>query len=211
VLLALLGVALCAAAFLATRGAQDPGGSVTAVPAPAAPAPHASSPQAKKHTPPARKHAGPKAKSEPKHSAPTKPVAPSAAALAAVETGAQAVAQPDTAAPKPPTTSKPKASLAARVKSALARGDAVVFLFTRAGAADDTGTRQSVQTLNGMKRVMVVKAGLADLTDFRPVLAGAGVSQVPSVVIVHKGEPGRLIEGYVDAGTLRQNVADALR
>ena len=211
VLLALLGVALCAAAFLASRGAQDPGGSVTAVPAPTAPAPHASSPQAKKHTPPARHQARPKAKPEPKHSTPTKPVVPGAAALAAVSSGAQAVAQPDAAAPKPPTTSTPKASLATRVKSALGRGDAVVFLFTRAGAADDTGTRQSVQTLHGMKRVMVVKAGLADLTDFRPVLAGAGVSQVPSVVIVHKGEPGRLIEGYVDAGTLRQNVADALR
>ncbi len=213
VLLALLGVALCAAAFLATRGAQDPGGSVTAVPAPAPskPAQHASKPQAKKHPPPGHERKQAKPKPKPEHTAPAKPVAPGAAALAAVETGAQAVTQPNAAAPKPPTTSKPKASLATRVKSALARGDAVVFLFTRAGAADDTGTRQSVQTLHGMKRVMVVKAGLADLTDFRPVLAGAGVSQVPSVVIVHKGEPGRLIEGYVDAGTLRQNVADALR
>jgi hypothetical protein len=57
----------------------------------------------------------------------------------------------------------------------------------------------------------VVKAGLEDLAQFRPVLEGAGVSQVPSVVIARKGKPARLIEGYVDRGTLRQSVADALR
>src|ERR671911_276638 len=39
VLLALLGLALLAAAFLSTRGARDPGGAVTAAPAPAPVAP----------------------------------------------------------------------------------------------------------------------------------------------------------------------------
>jgi outer membrane biosynthesis protein TonB len=227
VLLALMGVALCAAAFLATRGAQEPGGSVTAVPAPtptpSASKPHRSAPK-DGHAKPKANHSAPKAhtprpqpKPEPKHQAgpepkpvaPTKPATP-AVALAAVEAGAQAVTPPGAKPPAPPAP-KPQPSLAARVKSALARGDAVVFLFTRAGAADDTGTRQSVETLRGTKRVMVVEAGLKDLSDFRPVLAGAGVSQIPSVVIVHKGGPARLIEGYVDPGTLRQNVADALR
>ena len=222
VLLALLGVALCAAALLATRGAHDPGGSVTAMPAPAptAPAPHqsqapkkhAASHAPKAHAKPQPKHAQPKTV-QPKHdAAPTGPAAP-AAALAAVTSGAQAMAAPNTStkptAPQP--APKPKLSLAERVKVALAHGKAVVFLFTRPGAADDTGTRQAVGRLQGMNRVMVVKAGLKDLTEFRPVLAGANVSQIPSVVIVHKGGPGRLIEGYVDAGTLRQNVADALR
>ena len=228
VLLALLGVALCAAAFLATRGAHDPGASVTAVPAPA---PTPSAPKAN-HAKPKANHARPKvhhsapkahaprpqpkpeprhqAKPEPKPVAPTKPANP-AVALAAVQAGALAVSNPGATKPTAPPAPKPKPSLAARVKSALGRGDAVVFLFTHAGAADDTGTRQSVETLHGMKRVMVVKAGLKDLSRFRPVLAGAGVSQVPSVVIVHKGGDAHLIEGYVDPGTLRQNVADALR
>jgi hypothetical protein len=227
VLLALMGVALCAAAFLATRGAQEPGGSVTAVPAPtptpSASKPHRSAPK-DGHAKPKANHSAPKAhtprpqpKPEPKHQAgpepkpvaPTKPASP-AVALAAVEAGGQAVTQP-AAKPTAPPAPKPQPSLAARVKSALGRGDAVVFLFTRAGAADDTGTRRSVDALHGMKRVMVVKAGLKDLTRFRPVLAGAGVSQVPSVVIARKGGSARLIEGYVDPGTLRQNVADALR
>jgi hypothetical protein len=58
---------------------------------------------------------------------------------------------------------------------------------------------------------MVVRAGLEDLTTFRPVLSGAGVSQVPAVVVAHAGKPARLLEGYVDSGTLRQTIADALR
>jgi hypothetical protein len=230
VLLALLGVALCAAAFLATRGAQDPGGSVTAVPTPAptVPAPGAkhAGPKAT-HTGPKANHAAPKSHTppvkhlprsqpkpqpeQPKQSAPTQPAAPSVGAtLAAVQAGADSMTNPD-AYRNAPEAPKPKLSLEARVKGALDHGHAVVFLFTKPGAADDTGTRQSVATLHGMRRVMVVKAGLKDLTKFRPVLAGAGVSQIPSVVIVHKGDSGRLIEGYVDPGTLRQNVADALR
>jgi hypothetical protein len=100
---------------------------------------------------------------------------------------------------------------AVKVKAALAKGDAVVFLFTHAGAADDTATRAAVRTVQNSPHVTVVRAGLKDLTAFRPVLSGAGVSQVPAVVVAHAGKPARLIEGYVDSGTLRQTVADALR
>lgn len=179
VLLALLGLALCAAAFLATRGARQPGGSaVTAAPvAPAAPAEHAA---------------------KAKHAVAAKPAV-------------KAQAKP--AAPPKPEASKlaPAPSTVASVKQALGRGDAVVFFFSRPGAADDTGTRQAVRALDSRPHVLVVRAGLQDLTAFRPVLSGAGVSQVPAVVVAHAGKPARLIEGYVDPGTLRQTVADALR
>jgi hypothetical protein len=100
---------------------------------------------------------------------------------------------------------------AIKVTKALARGDAVVFFFTRAGAADDTGTREAVRAAQGRPHVTIVRAGLKDLSDFRPVLSGAGVSQVPAVVVAHAGKPARLLEGYVDSGTLRQTIADALR
>jgi hypothetical protein len=97
------------------------------------------------------------------------------------------------------------------VTDALDRGDAVVFFFSRPGAADDTGTRGAVNALRGEDRVTVVTAGLNELTAYRPVLSGAGVSQVPAVVVAHAGKPARLLQGYVDGGTLRQTVADALR
>src|SRR3954471_10423241 len=56
VLLAVLGLALCAAAFLATRGAKDPGGAITAAPTPAPEA----TPAPAKHEP--AKHAAKPAK-----------------------------------------------------------------------------------------------------------------------------------------------------
>ncbi len=62
-----------------------------------------------------------------------------------------------------------------------------------------------------MKRVKVVKADLADVGAFRPMLSQLEISQVPATAIVRPGRQAVLLQGFVDAGTLRQNVADALR
>jgi hypothetical protein len=178
VLLALLGLALCAAAFMATRGAREPGGdSVAAAPVTPAPVVHKSAPAKGKavHKPKATVH---------------KAVKP----------------QP---APAPHRSAAQRTAV--KVTKALASGDAVVFFFSRAGAADDTGTREAVKVAQRSPHVTVVRAGLKDLTAFRPVLSGAGVSQVPAVVVAHAGKPARLLQGYVDSGTLRQTIADALR
>ena len=43
------------------------------------------------------------------------------------------------------------------------------------------------------------------------MLSDVGITQVPSTVIVRPGRKAVLIQGFVDGGTLRQNVADALR
>src|SRR3954447_18323523 len=65
VLLALLGLALCAAAFMATRGAREPGGSaVTATPAAPAPATHKAAPATHKAAPAAHKPAKHAARAE---------------------------------------------------------------------------------------------------------------------------------------------------
>src|SRR4051812_25849789 len=116
VLLALLGLALCAAAFMATRGAREPGGdSVAVAPVTPAPAVHKAAP----------------AKAKPAKPQPGKPAAKphrSAAQLRAIQ-----------------------------VTKALGRGDAVVFFFTRPGAADDTGTRGAVNSARGRPHVMVVR------------------------------------------------------
>lgn len=184
VLLALLGLALCAAAFMATRGAREPGGSaVTATPATPAPVTHKAAPATHK----AAKH-------------PSK---------AEVHKVAKPQPQPKPAAAKPHQSAAQR--LVVKVTSALAQHKAVIFFFTRPGAADDTGTRQAVKAVAGNPRVLVVRAGLKDLSTFRPVLSGAGVSQVPAVVVAHAGKQARLVQGYVDPGTLRQTVADALR
>ena len=187
VLLALLGIALIASALLATRGAADPDGAVTAPPAPT-PAP---------------------AKVEPATPAPAKAKPAPAKAQKPEANAAKPAPKPVPAKPKTAETGIP-AKLTPVVR-ALARGDAVVLFLTRSGAADDAATRKAVASVKGMRNVSVVQAGLDDLVDYRSVLSGAGVSQVPAVVIVRTGHKATLIEGFVDGKTLRQNIADALR
>lgn len=195
VLLALLGLVLCAAAFVATRGASDTAGTVSSTPVTVAAAP--------------------------RHAAKKQAVAkPAVTAHPAAKTHDKAVAAPKAPA-KPKVVSKPapvtltpaqvEAAKLAGVVTAINRGDVVVFLFTGPGAADDTSTRAAVESLRGTKGVTVVEAGLKELFVFRPILAEAGVTQTPAVVIAKAHKDARLIEGYVDAQTLRQSVADARR
>ena len=178
VLLALLGLAVVMAAFLATRGNQEE--SVTQPPA----------------------------------AAPKTAPAPKAEPSKADGKSSRAKARPAT----PPKAEKPKPAAAPGVPpqvqkaaSALARNEVVVFFFSKPGAADDTGARVAMRSLDGMKRVNVFRAGIDQIAHYRPMLSGLGISQVPATAIVRPGRRAVLIQGYVDAGTLRQNVADALR
>jgi hypothetical protein len=192
VLIALLGVALCAAAFLATRTANDTGDAVTSTP-PAPVTQHASKPAAK----PAPHKAAP---------APDKSVDKAASPQTARKP--DAVAKPQAPAKPAPSPEVTKVLPAIR---ALARGNVVVFFFTHPGAADDTGARLAVRSIAHQKGVSVFTVGLGDLTTYRPVLSGAGVSQVPAIVVVRAGRKARLLQGFVDPGTVRQTVADARR
>jgi hypothetical protein len=197
----LLGLALCGAAFLAVRSANDTGSAVTtsATPlteTPAKPAKHLNGSKAHKAVPPkhasanAHKATPAPAKPETKPATPAKPATPSAPAKPAIS--------PDTAKVLPAI-------------KAYKRGDVVVFFFSHAGPADDTGTRQSVHALGHPKHVSIFKVGLKDLELYRPILSGAGVSQVPALVIAKSGKQAHLLQGYIDARTLRQAVADARR
>jgi hypothetical protein len=194
VLLGLLGLALCAAAFLATRSANDTGSAVTSV----APAPHST---------PATKHP---AAAKPHRVAPVqhKPAVKPHAAAPVAPTKPQTTTKPATPA-KPPVS--PELAKTLPVIKALARGDVVVFFFTHPGPADDTGAAIAVRGLKQEKHVKVFTVGLNELETYRPVLAGAGVSQVPAIVVVKAGHKARLLQGFVDARTLRQTVADARR
>jgi hypothetical protein len=147
---------------------------------------------------------------------PAKPVAPqksgSADKAARPETrqsqAPKADAKPAERKPKLADEVPPQVRAAA---AALAKDQVVVFFFTNPGAADDTGARLAVRSLEGMKGVKVFKANLADVGAFRPMLSQLEISQVPATAIVRPGRQAVLLQGFVDAGTLRQNVADALR
>ena len=113
------------------------------------------------------------------------------------------------------TAAEPKVSAKERtltnVKDALASKSVVVLFFSRPGAADDTGARSAVRKLRGMKGVEVFSPAFEDLSDYRPILAGTGVSQVPAIAIVKPGNKAVLVEGYVDQKSLRQQVRNALQ
>ena len=111
--------------------------------------------------------------------------------------------------PKPPGGLSGKAVDAAR---ALERGKVVVVLFTQRGADDDV-TRSAVRELPTKRspRVAVFRDRVSNLADYGPLAAGLGISRAPSVVVVDRDRRARVLEGYLDRGTLRQSVRDALR
>jgi hypothetical protein len=181
VLLAVLGLAALTALFLATRNASQ-NESVTPPSAPAKPAPATKAPDAKASKPDARK------------AAPAKPAEPK-----------QAVT------PRKPKLADDVPPQVREAAAALGKDQVVVFFFTKPGAADDTGARIAVRSLEGMKGVKVFKAGIEEVGAYRPMLAQLEISQVPATAIVRPGKKAVLLQGFVDAGTLRQNVADARR
>ena len=201
VLIAILGLALCAAAFLATRSANDTGSAVTSVtPQPSPVVKHPAKPVKPVHH--AKQH----------KVAPVQQQSPAEGAAAATRAAApQTTATPTKPAPpaKPPVS--PEVAKTLPAIKALAAGKVVVFFFTQPGAADDTGAAIAVRGVAHEKSVKVFRVGLGDLETYRPVLAGAGVTQIPAIVVVKAGHKGRLLQGFVDARTLRQTVADARR
>jgi hypothetical protein len=200
VLLAILGLALCVTALVAVRGVGGDDDPVAPAPIPTAPVEAAKPTKAQ---PGARGRARTRPRADNAAAAPAKP---------AERAGSKADAKAD--APKLSKAQraelKSKAELA-RVSAALGKKDVVVLFFSRPGAADDTGARSAVRELRGMHGVKVFKPNFDDLEDYRPILAGVGVAQVPAIVIAKPGRKAQLVEGFVDRKSLRQQVEDSLR
>lgn len=123
-------------------------------------------------------------------------------------------ASPKKAAPAP--TAKPEAKkrpattagVPPKVAGALKLKKTVVLFFRQPGA-DDDATQSAVRSLRGKKRVAVFSDGIAHLARYRRIVTGLGITQAPSVVIVGKSRKAVLIEGFVDEGSLTQQVLDA--
>jgi len=120
-------------------------------------------------------------------------------------------AKPHATPPSKPATAKTGASVGLPLKVAQAIADhRVVVLYFGAQGADDTLTAASVRDLKSSagRGVTVLMDKLSNLADYRRVVEGLDVSQAPSIVIVDRDRKAQLLEGYVDAGSLRQAVAD---
>jgi hypothetical protein len=188
-LLGILGVLLIAAAFAATRGlVKKNDGSTSTPPAQTIPAPKQVAPPAKaRHaaaTPAKSTHAGAKHATK-THTAKANAVSPKAGA---------------------------SQGLPVSVAEALGQHRVVVLYFGGHGA-DDALTAASVRDLKASagSDVAVFTDDLSNLADYRRVVEGLDVSQAPSIVIVGRDRKARLLEGFIDAGSLRQDVADVTR
>jgi hypothetical protein len=102
--------------------------------------------------------------------------------------------------------------LPVKVAKAFSKDQMVVLYFGGSGS-DDALTADSVRTLKASAGhgVAVFMDKLSNLADYRRVVEGLDVSQAPSIVIVDRDQKARLFEGFIDAGSLRQDLADVTR
>ena len=94
---------------------------------------------------------------------------------------------------------------------ALAQRKVVVVLLSQARGADDAATRAAVGRLarRPPSGVAVFSDRIERVARYRSVVRDLGVAQTPAVVIVDAHRRARVIEGYVDAESLRQDAVDA--
>jgi hypothetical protein len=187
IVIALAGAVLALVVFFASSVMR--GGQETSSAPPSEPA-KSSAPKAAK--PPVLKSQGQAAKPEPAkpvRSSPAEPRAPKAA--------------------KPKAAKPAAAAMPERVERAVKSGRTVVLFFYQRGGADDSATADAVAGLRGRPGVAVFSTPVSTLADFRAVTGNLGLSQAPALVIVGKKGKARVVEGFIDPGTLAQEVADA--
>ncbi|HYI80102.1 MAG TPA: hypothetical protein VEW67_04505 [Thermoleophilaceae bacterium] len=107
------------------------------------------------------------------------------------------------------TVRKAAVSGPAAVKRAIRGDKTVVVYFYGPESADDSATGRAVAGLKDGGDVAVFKVPIRRLSAYGDLVGQLGISQAPAVVIVGRGRSARVIEGYVDPPTLRQDVADA--
>lgn len=125
-------------------------------------------------------------------------------------TGTTAPTTKKAAPEQPKVTASP--GLPSDVARALDAGKVVVLFFYEPAGADDQATRAAVRTARTAagNRVRVFQDVVAHISDYRRVTGSLGIAQSPAMVVIDKKRNARIFEGYLDSGTIRQTVRDAL-
>jgi hypothetical protein len=119
------------------------------------------------------------------------------------------------------TTSKPSQpaltagpGLPSDVARALNQGKVVVLFFYEPAASDDQATRAAVRAVRsaagGSGGVRLFQNVVARISDYRRLVGSLGISQSPAMVVIDRNRKAELLQGYLDSGTIRQTVRDAL-
>jgi hypothetical protein len=97
-----------------------------------------------------------------------------------------------------------------KAERAVADNQKVVIFFQNPRALDDQAVAQSVRSLDRRtKNVVVLSDDLRNSDRYGSLLEDLEVSQAPAIVVIGRSGNAELVEGYVDADSLVQVVADA--
>jgi hypothetical protein len=92
----------------------------------------------------------------------------------------------------------------------------VVLFFYEPAASDDQATRAAVRAVRQAARpgsgisVALFQNTVAHISDYRRVVGSLGISQSPAMVVIDRSRKAELLQGYLDSGTIRQTVRDAV-
>ena len=97
-----------------------------------------------------------------------------------------------------------------KAERAVADNRKVVIFFENPKGFDDRAVARSVRTLDRRtKSVVVLTDDVRNADRYEALLEDLGVNQAPAIVVIGRSGKASLIEGYIDAESLVQVVADA--
>jgi hypothetical protein len=97
-----------------------------------------------------------------------------------------------------------------KAERAVADNRKVVIFFKSPRALDDKAVADSVRSLDRRTdKVVVLNDDVRNVKRYGSLIEDLGVSQAPAIVIIGRSGKASLVEGYVDADSLVQVVADA--
>jgi hypothetical protein len=135
----------------------------------------------------------------------------SSATTASTSTGTASTAAP--AKPKEPALVAGP-GLPRDVARALDSKKVVVLFFYEPAASDDQATRAAVRAVRsaggGAGRVALFQDVVARISDYRRIVGSLGISQSPAMVVIDRNRNAELLQGYLDSGTIKQTVRDAV-
>jgi hypothetical protein len=105
----------------------------------------------------------------------------------------------------------PGQGLPSDVAQALNANKVVVLFFYEPAASDDQATRAAIRAVRSAgSGVRLFQDTVSHVSDYRRVVGQLGISQSPAMVVIDRNRKAELLQGYLDSGTIRQTVRDAL-
>jgi hypothetical protein len=85
----------------------------------------------------------------------------------------------------------------------------VLLFFAQPHGLDDKATAESVREAARRTHALVLKDDVRNSKRYGKLVENLGVNQAPAIVIVDRKGDARLLEGYIDGGSLVQELSDA--